>query len=79
MEGVLRRTIAGLEQDQPVRRALEPEDAAKIDSYVKRIEDLFSLNQPFHIVSHPHFATHFPNLTNVSERECILVSRYNKT
>ena len=75
MEGVLRRTIAGLEQDQPVRRALEPEDAAKIDSYVKRIEDLISLNQPFHIVSRPHFATHFPDLTNVAEREYILVSR----
>jgi zinc finger protein len=51
VEGVLRRTIAGLEQDQPVRRALEPEDAARIDSYIKRIEDLLNLNQPFHMVS----------------------------
>ena len=51
MEGVLRRTIAGLEQDQPVRRAMAPEDAEKIDSFIKRIEDLLNLNQPFHIVS----------------------------
>ena len=51
VEGVLRRTISGLEQDQPVRRAREPEDAAQIDIYIKRIEDLLNLNQPFHVVS----------------------------
>jgi zinc finger protein len=51
VEGVLRRTIAGLQQDQPLRRANEPEDADKIETYVKRIEDLLNLNQPFHVVS----------------------------
>ena len=39
-----------MEQDQLVRRMMAPEDAAKIDSFVKRIEDLLNLNQPFHIV-----------------------------
>jgi zinc finger protein len=51
VEGILRRTISGLEQDQPVRREREPEDAAQIDTFIKRIEDLLNLNQPFHIVS----------------------------
>lgn len=51
VEGILRRTVTGLEQDQPVRRIMAPDDAEKIDAYVKRIEDLLSLCQPFHIVS----------------------------
>ena len=55
MEGVLRRTIAGLQQDQPLRRANEPEDADKIETYVKRIEDLLNLNQPFHVVSFENY------------------------
>jgi zinc finger protein len=55
VEGVLRRTIAGLQQDQPLRRANEPEDADKIETYVKRIEDLLNLNQPFHVVSFENY------------------------
>ena len=51
VEGILRRTIAGLQQDQAVRRVMAPDDADKIDAYVKRIEDLLTVSQPFHLVS----------------------------
>jgi len=47
VEGVLQRTISGLQHDQPVRRALHPEDAANIDQYVARIEELLRLTAPF--------------------------------
>jgi hypothetical protein len=30
---------------------MAPDDAEKIDSFIKRIEDLLNLNQPFHVVS----------------------------
>jgi len=47
VEGVLQRTISGLLQDQPVRRALHPEDADSIDLYVGRIQDLLQVTAPF--------------------------------
>ena len=50
VEGVLKRTIAGLTQDQPVRKHMDPEGAAQIETYVAKIEDLLGLKQPFHVV-----------------------------
>ena len=50
VEGVLKRTIAGLMQDQPVRQHMDPEGAAQIENYVAKIEALLRLQQPFHVV-----------------------------
>ena len=47
---MLKRTIAGLTQDQPVRKHMDPEGAAQIDNYVAKIEDLLGLKEPFHVV-----------------------------
>lgn len=47
VEGVLRRTITGLEQDQIVRRIMEPEAAKQIDDFVAKIEDVLLLKEPF--------------------------------
>ena len=51
VEGVLQRTVTALEQDQPVRRHMDPEGAAKIEEYVTKIKDLLEVRVPFHIVS----------------------------
>ena len=50
IEGVLKRTIMGLAQDQPVRRLMDPEGAKQIDDYVAKIESLLTLKDPFHVV-----------------------------
>lgn len=50
VEGILQRTITGLEQDQPVRRIMEPEDAKKIDDYVGTIKELLELKREFVII-----------------------------
>jgi len=47
IEGVLQRTIAGLEQDQPVRRHMDPDGAKQIDDYVIKIQDILKLREPF--------------------------------
>ena len=49
LEGLLQRTISGLSQDQPVRRALHPEDAEKIDEYIERVEQLLTVAKPFEL------------------------------
>jgi len=50
IEGVLKRTIMGLAQDQPVRRLMDPEGAKQIDDYVAKIESLLTLKEPFHVI-----------------------------
>ena len=51
IEGIIKRTIDGLMQDQPVRIHMDPEGAAQIDEYVNKIESqLLSLQSEFSIV-----------------------------
>jgi len=50
IEGVLQKTIAGLDQDQPVRRHMDPEGAQQIDDYIKKIRSTLELSCPFTIV-----------------------------
>ena len=51
VEGVLKRTIDGLLQDQPVRQHMDPEGAAQIDGYVTKMEnELLSLKCSFHLI-----------------------------
>ena len=45
----MRRTIAGLTQDQPVRKHLHPEGANQIEEYVAKIEDLLEAKSAFHV------------------------------
>jgi len=50
VEGVLQRTVAGLEQEQPVRRIMDPENAEKIDNFVSKIRELTELKKQFTVV-----------------------------
>jgi len=51
VEGILKRTVEGLMQDQPVRIHMDPDGAAQIEDYVNKIENqLISLNSAFHLV-----------------------------
>ena len=47
VEGILERTVSALDQDQPVRRHLDPEGAEQIDTFITRIRDTLSMNHPF--------------------------------
>ncbi|BES94509.1 Zinc finger protein [Nesidiocoris tenuis] len=50
VEGVISRAITGLEQDQPARRKDHPEAAILIDDFVKKLEDLKLVSEPFTII-----------------------------
>ena len=54
VEGILKRTIEGLMQDQPVRKHMAPDDAQKIEEYVAKIEDLLEATTPFYVVIIAH-------------------------
>ncbi|XP_055306046.1 zinc finger protein ZPR1 [Sitodiplosis mosellana] len=50
IESIINRSIAGLEQDQPVRRVQHPDAAAQIDAFVEKLRSLKSVDTPFTIV-----------------------------
>lgn len=50
VEGVIQRSILGLEQDQVVRRIQHPEVAAQIDAFIVKLKDLIDFKAPFTII-----------------------------
>nr|SVE76406.1 EOG090X06TU [Daphnia longispina] len=50
IEGILSRCIAGLEQDQPVRKALDSDSAEKIEAFIQVLTDTKKCEKPFTIV-----------------------------
>ncbi|XP_023147391.1 zinc finger protein ZPR1 [Amphiprion ocellaris] len=50
IEGLLDRAVAGLKQDQAVRRAADPEVADKIDEFIQRLKKLKEVENEFTLV-----------------------------
>ncbi|XP_065563661.1 zinc finger protein ZPR1-like [Artemia franciscana] len=50
VESLLARAVAGLEQDQPARRALDPESATAIDAFIERLKQCKNLENSFTVV-----------------------------
>lgn len=51
VEGIIDRVVTGLEQDQSARREQHPEVAEQIDTFIKSLENLKDLENPFTLVS----------------------------
>ncbi|XP_065364733.1 zinc finger protein ZPR1 [Calliphora vicina] len=50
VEGIIDRTVRGLNQDQDKRRIEHPEEAASIDAYIERLNNLKELKTPFTLI-----------------------------
>lgn len=50
VESILKQAVEGLEKEQPVRKALHPDLAAKLDEFIGRLKDCAQLKQPFTVV-----------------------------
>ncbi|CAG0899414.1 unnamed protein product [Darwinula stevensoni] len=50
VEGVLQRTITGLQQEQPLRKSLDAENAQKIEEFIQKIQGLLELKQSFTLI-----------------------------
>jgi len=50
VEGIVSRAIAGLEQDQPVRKHMDPEGYESIEKFVQKFKDLLDLQKKFRII-----------------------------
>nr|CAB3268061.1 zinc finger protein ZPR1 [Phallusia mammillata] len=49
IEGIITRTVEGLQQEQPIRKALYPEDSEKIENFIEKLNTLLK-NPSFTLV-----------------------------
>lgn len=50
VEGIIDRSIRGLEQDQVQRRRAHPDTAKQIDEFISKLQSLKQLSSPFNLV-----------------------------
>ncbi|XP_016119096.1 zinc finger protein ZPR1-like, partial [Sinocyclocheilus grahami] len=50
IEGLLDRAVAGLEQDQPIRKATDPVSAEKIEEFIERLKQLKEVEEEFTLI-----------------------------
>lgn len=80
IEGLLDRAVAGLEQDQAVRRAADPEVAEKIDEFIKRLKKLKEVENEFTLViEDPSGNSFVENPVAPQKDEALTVSLFKRT
>ncbi|XP_005987287.2 zinc finger protein ZPR1 [Latimeria chalumnae] len=79
IEGLIDRAVSGLEQDQPVRKATDPDVAAQIDEFIAKLGKLKEVETPFTLIIDDPSGNSFienPNAPQVDE--ALVVAHYNR-
>ncbi|KAJ7426866.1 zinc finger protein ZPR1 [Willisornis vidua] len=80
IEGIIDRAVAGLEQDQPVRRATDEEVAKKIDEFIVKLRQLKEMNSPFtFIIDDPSGNSFVENPHAPRRDDALVVTHYRRT
>lgn len=80
VEGLLDRAVAGLEQDQPVRRATDPEVAEKIDQFIQKLKKLKEVEDEFTLVIEDPSGNSFVENPVAPQRdEALTVAHFKRT
>lgn len=80
IEGLLDRAVSGLEQDQPVRRATDPQVAEKIDEFIQKLKKLKQVESEFTLViEDPSGNSFVENPVAPQKDECLTVSCFKRT
>ncbi|XP_008305142.1 zinc finger protein ZPR1 [Stegastes partitus] len=80
IEGLLDRAVAGLEQDQAVRRATDPEVAEKIDEFIQKLRKLKEVENEFTLViEDPSGNSFVENPVAPQKDEALTVSLFKRT
>ncbi|XP_072237697.1 zinc finger protein ZPR1 [Leuresthes tenuis] len=80
VEGLLDRAVAGLEQDQLVRRATDPEVAEKIDGFIQKLKKLKDVKDEFTLViEDPSGNSFVENPMAPQKDEALTISRFKRT
>ncbi|XP_019952377.2 zinc finger protein ZPR1 [Paralichthys olivaceus] len=80
IEGLLDRAVAGLEQDQAVRRTTQPEVAEKIDEFIKKLMKLKDVENEFTLVIEDPSGNSFVENPRAPQRdEALIVTLFKRT
>lgn len=80
IEGLLDRAVAGLEQDQPARRAADPQVAEKIDEFIQKLKKLKEVEEEFTLVIEDPSGNSFVENPVAPQRdEALIMSRFSRT
>ncbi|XP_075298467.1 zinc finger protein ZPR1 isoform X2 [Opisthocomus hoazin] len=80
VEGIIDRAVAGLEQDQPVRRATDEEVASKIEEFIGKLKQLKEVHSPFTlIVDDPSGNSFVENPHAPRKDDALVVTHYRRT
>nr|XP_026653577.1 zinc finger protein ZPR1 [Zonotrichia albicollis] len=80
IEGIIDRAVAGLEQDQPARRATDPEVARKIDEFIGKLRQLKEVSSPFtFILDDPSGNSFVENPRAPHRDEALQVTHYRRS
>ncbi|XP_025913681.1 zinc finger protein ZPR1 [Apteryx rowi] len=80
IEGIIDRAVAGLEQDQPVRRATDEEVASKIDEFIGKLKQLKEVHSSFtFIIDDPSGNSFVENPHAPQKDEALVVAHYKRT
>ncbi|XP_010179376.1 PREDICTED: zinc finger protein ZPR1, partial [Mesitornis unicolor] len=80
IEGIIDRAVAGLEQDQPLRRATDEEVASKIEEFIGKLKQLKEVRSPFTFVIDDPSGNSFVENPHAPRRDdALVVTRYRRT
>ncbi|NXX97342.1 ZPR1 protein, partial [Centropus bengalensis] len=80
IEGIIDRAVAGLEQDQPVRRATDQEVANKIEEFIGKLKQLKEVHSSFtFILDDPSGNSFVENPQAPQKDDALVVTRYRRT
>ncbi|XP_062271787.1 zinc finger protein ZPR1 [Scomber scombrus] len=80
IEGLLDRAVAGLEQDQAVRRATNPEVAEKIDAFIQKLRKLKEMDDEFTLVIEDPSGNSFVENPDAPQKdEALTVSTFKRS
>lgn len=69
LEGLINAVIEGLQSEQPIRKALDPPVAAKIDDFIHKLETLKELKQPFTVILEDPTGNSYIENPNVPQKD----------
>ncbi|XP_048369447.1 zinc finger protein ZPR1 [Sphaerodactylus townsendi] len=80
IEGIIDRSVAGLEQDQPVRKETDPDVARKIDEFILKLKHLKEVDEAFTFVLDDPSGNSFVENPRAPQRdEGLVVAHYKRS
>ncbi|XP_012513800.1 PREDICTED: zinc finger protein ZPR1 [Propithecus coquereli] len=80
VEGLINRTIFGLEQDQPTRRANKDATAERIDEFIVKLKELKQVATPFTLIIDDPAGNSFVENPHAPQKDdALVITHYNRT